>query len=372
MTASRDVTLFIDPFSYHFVRDKLFDRGTTAAIGENLSAPWLYLRDWFATRGVAVHTADYLLQDRYRSTQNVFVSLGMRRRCRAVAQRPDVTLSAFFAFESPAVEPALYRGLGDVQRRFKRVFTFSDADSLRPFLRAPLESQIFRKPSPVDSVRADLWARGDRKFLAMINNNRLAAIDSNELYTERLRAIEYFSRTDEIDLYGKGWDAPAYQMGIGWMPGTLQILMRKAQAAWQQIRPVPALLAARRVYKGMVASKLDALSRYAFSICFENARLNGYLTEKIFDCFAAGNVPVYWGATDIEKLVWPECFIDMRRFAGYAELASFLKSLGPDDVSRYREAGRAFLASDDFKPFTKEVFSERLAQIVEQDTGVRL
>ena len=370
--ASRDITLFIDPFSYHFVRDKLFDVRVTSAIGENLSAPWVYLRDWFARRGLEVHTADYLLQDQYRSSQNVFVSFGLRRRCRAVAGRPDVQLSAFFAFESPAVEPALYRGLADVQRRFKRVFTFTDAHSLQPFLRAPLESQIFRKPSPVESVREDLWARSDRKFLMMINNNRLPAIDSNELYTERMRAIEYFSRTDEIDLYGKGWDAPSYQMGIGWMPGTLQILMRKAQTAWRRIRPVPALLAARRVYKGTVPSKLEALSRYTFSICFENAALNGYLTEKIFDCFAAGTVPVYQGAPDIETLVWPECFIDMRKFADYGELASFLKSRSANEVARCREAGRAFLASADFKPFTKQAFTERLARVIEDDTGVRL
>ena len=372
MVASRDVTLFIDPFSHHFLRDKLFDARLTSTVGENLSAPWIYLRHWFEQRGVEVHTADYLLQNDYRKPQNVFVSFGLRRRCRAVAGRRDVQLSAFFAFESPAVEPALYRDLADVQRRFKRIFTFADAQSLQPFLRAPLDSRIFRKPSPVESVREDLWARSERKFLMMINNNRLPAIGWHELYTERMRAVEYFSRTDEIDLYGKGWDAPSYQMGIGWMPGTLQILMRKAQTAWQRIRPVPALLAARRVYKGMVASKLEALSRYTFSICFENAALNGYLTEKLFDCFAAGTVPIYWGATDIEKLVWPECFIDMRKFAGYAELASFLKSRSANDVVRYREAARTFLASEDFKPFTKQAFTERLARVVEEDTGVRL
>ena len=37
-----------------------------------------------------------------------------------------------------------YGGLADVQRRFKRVFTFTDAHSLQPFLRAPLESHLAR------------------------------------------------------------------------------------------------------------------------------------------------------------------------------------------------------------------------------------
>ena len=34
----------------------------------------------------------------------------------------------------------------------------------------------------------------------------------------------------------------------------------------------------------------------SFAICYENARdIPGYITEKIFDCFFAGCVPIYWG-----------------------------------------------------------------------------
>ena len=39
--------------------------------------------------------------------------------------------------------------------------------------------------------------------------------------------------------------------------------------------------------------------------------VNGYVTEKIFDAFKAGCVPVYWGAENITKYVPAECFIDM-------------------------------------------------------------
>jgi hypothetical protein len=161
-------------------------------------------------------------------------------------------------------------------------------------------------------------------------------------------------------------------MGIGWMPGTLQILMRRAQTLWQRVRPVPSLIAARSVYKGKVPSKLETLSRYAFSICFENSVLRGWVTEKIFDCLAAGTVPVYWGAPDIGELVDPQTFIDMRTFADYGELGRYLKSLGPRDIQRYRESGREFFRSERFVPFTKQAFTERLARIVEEDTGVAL
>ena len=370
--SSRDITLFIDPFSRHFVRDRLFDPSVEKFNGDNILAPWLYLRDWFTGRGVEVHTADYLLEGKFCKAKNVFVSFGLRERCQAAARRPDVVLSAFFAFESPTVEPKLYSGLESIQRRFKRVFTFCDADSLRPFLAAPLKSEVFRIPSPLDSEREDLWSRRDRKFLVMVNNNRLPASTYHELYTERMRAIEFFARTNEIDLYGKGWDQPSFDMSIGWMPGTAQLLIRAVQKRWQRIRPVPLLQAARKVWRGTIPSKLEALSQYDFSICFDNVILNGWVTEKIFDCFAAGNIPVYWGAPDIEKHVPPECFIDMRKFANYEELRRYLKSLGPKEIQRYRENGRAYLRSEKFKPFTKQVFAERLARLVEEDTGVRL
>ena len=372
MTTARDIALFIDPFSYHFLHDRLFDATFGTGGGDNMFAPWLYLRDWFTRRGVSVHTADYLLEGKFVRGANIFVSFGMRERYRAAANLPNVVLSAFFAFESPTVDPKLYKGLAAVQKSFKRVFTFTDAQSLSPFLSAPLKSDLFCLPSPLDSVREDLWGRQNRKFLVMVNNNRLPTIKLNELYTERMRAIEFFAHTHDIELYGNAWDGPSHLMSIGWMPGTAQKVIHKTRDYWQRMRPVPALVAARKVYKGTIPSKLEALSQYTFSICFENVKLNGWITEKIFDCFAAGNIPVYLGPPDIEKHIAPECFIDMRRFANYKDLRQHLKSLSAQEIERYRENGRDFLSSTKFTPFTKLTFTERLARIVEEETGAQL
>ena len=44
-----------------------------------------------------------------------------------------------------------------------------------------------------------------------------------------------------------------------------------------------------------VADKREALAPYRFSIAIENARYAHYATEKLFDCFATGTVPLYWG-----------------------------------------------------------------------------
>ncbi len=43
-------------------------------------------------------------------------------------------------------------------------------------------------------------------------------------------------------------------------------------------------------------SKINFLSRYKFTIAFENSNSRGYITEKLTDCFIAGTVPIYWGS----------------------------------------------------------------------------
>jgi hypothetical protein len=58
-----------------------------------------------------------------------------------------------------------------------------------------------------------------------------------------------------------------------------------------------------------VADKWDALADYRYSIAFENYSGRDYFTEKITDCFLAGAMPLYYGATNLEAYFPPESFI---------------------------------------------------------------
>jgi hypothetical protein len=367
---SRGVTLFIDPFSRHFLQDRLFESESGAYGGEDIQGPWIFLRSWLSDRGVSVFTADRLLTRKQHDEHNVYMSFGMKDNAHVLARRGDVTMSTLFLFEGPIVEPTLYSELADVQDCFKRVYSFSDEESLAPFLRRPVELRHFCLPSPVDDIDEEAWAARDRKFLVMINGNKLPRLYFNELYTERMRAVEFFGRHDEIDLYGIGWDVQPYRMGKTWMPNTLQRTHRALQAAVDRVRPDPLLAAARRRWRGAVEAKTPVLAQYTFALCFENQVLNGWITEKVFDCFRAGTVPVYWGAPDIEQYVPAECFVDMRRFSGYPELREFLHSLSPGEIDGFRTAARDYLRSDAFYPFTKQAFAHRCAELIETDTGV--
>lgn len=368
---TRAISLYIEPPTHHFRNDGLFNITLCRFGGDQLLAPWVYLREFFTARGIDVHTGDLLPRDD-ADILKVYVSVGNVETYRTLSSRQDIVLSAFLAMECPIVDPSLYRDLPEVQRYFKRLLSWSDSSSLHQFVGVPLRCETFRWPQSFESVHEEIWNREDRDFLVMINANKLPRVYWQELYTERLRAVEYFSRTNEIDLFGVGWDGPPYRVGQTWAPYLVQRARRALEHQWQRVRPNPVLEAARRVYRGPALSKSETLGKYTFAVCFENMILKGWITEKIFDCFFAGTIPIYWGAPDIQEYVPPECFIDMRHFGGYEELHSYLRSFGEKEVQRYKENAREYLKSPQFRPFTKDAFVELFARIVEDDTGIRL
>lgn len=367
--SQRKISLYIDPPSHHFLQNRLFDVKQARYAGDQLLAPYAHLREVLASRGVEVATADCMpsVPSAPLRQTNLFVSLGRLGDYRRAGARGDTILSGFFAMECPIVDPALYRALNDVERRFRRVYSWTDSQSLQRFVGRPLRLHQFRWPQSFDAVHDELWNRTDRGFLVMINSNKLPRLDYQELYRERMRAVAWFARTDSIDLYGREWDKPSHRLGRLWIPYTLRKWERDLRGRWQQVRPDPLLGAARKVYKGQADSKSETLSRYTYAICFENMVLKGWITEKLFDCLFAGTVPVYWGAPDIAELVPPECYIDMRRFGSYAELEAYLRGLTPREICAYREAGRAFLASPQFYPFSKAAFADLFVRMIEED-----
>ena len=373
MAMSRSVSVFLDPLSYHMERDGLFRPGTTPYAGESILEPYVHLRAWLAERGVATHTGDMLERgDVAPSELNLYATMGMRTRYKQFAARPDTVLSAFFVNECPIVEPRLFDELHEADKVFRRMYSFAGNEEMRPFLQAPVSFRPFRFPYPFVDVDETAWRRGNRGFLTIINGNKVPRLTVRELYSERLRAVAYFEPRGEVDLYGIGWDGPPFRVGETRVPRPVRRLAYLAERRWDRLRPGrdPLLAAARRAWRGAVDSKSDTLSRYTYAICFENMVMEGWVTEKIFDCLVAGTIPVYLGAPDIERWVDPECFIDMRRFSDYGELREFLLSLGPEKIEAYREAGREYFRSEQFRPFTKHAFADIFGRMLAEDAGV--
>jgi hypothetical protein len=112
------------------------------------------------------------------------------------------------------------------------------------------------------------------------------------------------------------------------------------------------------------ASKIETISRYKFTLAFENALGMDYVTEKFFDPLVAGSVPVYLGAPNIDDFAPGErCCINARDFPEPSQLASHLLRLGADDAAYggyldwkaqpYRDTFRELLALGNSHPFVR-------------------
>lgn len=97
-------------------------------------------------------------------------------------------------------------------------------------------------------------------------------------------------------------------------------------------------------------TKLSTISRYKFTLAFENSISHDYVTEKFFDPLLVGSVPVYLGAPNIDQFAPGEhCYINAADFSEPRQLSTFLLDLAADNA-RYD----AYLAWKN-RPF-REIF----------------
>lgn len=121
-----------------------------------------------------------------------------------------------------------------------------------------------------------------------------------------------------------------------------------------------------KVFKGAVGAekKIEVMNHYKFYICYENTHgINGLISEKIFDCFAAGCVPVYDGAPDIGHYIPETCFIKRSDFISHETLYHYLATMNYPAFKNYIEQIRLFMTSEririfEVSSFTKSIISQ--------------
>ncbi len=87
---------------------------------------------------------------------------------------------------------------------------------------------------------------------------------------------------------------------------------------------------------GYVSDKIEFQKKYKFTIAFENARANGYTTEKIFDAFAAGTIPIYYGNPRIGEEFNEKAFINCHNYKSLEAVIEAVKELDQDDQKYLR------------------------------------
>lgn len=140
-----------------------------------------------------------------------------------------------------------------------------------------------------------------------------------------------------------------------------------------------------------VEDKHKWLQNYKFNLCFENSSYPGYLTEKLFDAYNAGCIPIYWGDTSlrvgfadnaggggfdisgtecidmrvpeiplhlIEYKINPKAFINAHNFPNLNALLEEVKRIDNDDKA-YEAMRNEPLFLDNFNPnefYEKKIF----------------
>lgn len=178
------------------------------------------------------------------------------------------------------------------------------------------------------------------------------------LYNERVKSIKWFENNaiKDFSLYGKKWNLTAR------LPTRIGALLHSIEKKIPfKKKPFPS-------WKGEILDKQEILKKSRFSIVYENIRgVKGYITEKIFDAFVAGNIPIYWGAPDINDYVPKDCFIDRREFSNHQELYEFIKKMPEDQYLNYQRHIKDFLENKSEKFSCSEfsnIISSKIIKVI--------
>ncbi len=139
---------------------------------------------------------------------------------------------------------------------------------------------------PSSSKLDKLFANERAERIVLINGNKMSLI-KGELYSLRREAI---NALDILDLYGTEWDSSFMsRLTIALKSFAHTILSLKFPKVsgfrlWFQSYPKS---------RGVIADKLETMSKNKYALVIENSA--EYMSEKLFDAFFAGCIPIYVG-----------------------------------------------------------------------------
>jgi hypothetical protein len=237
------------------------------------NSPYGILQERLLEKGIVLNTID--LGDPTKADRILFFNYNENvfNRCKALNIPKEKLI--LFLFEPQVVIPKQYDK--KVMNQFGEVFTWRDD---------LLVNKSFRKFNYMQgqSFGGEMKDFDSKRYLVLINANKYS-FEDNELYSFRRDAIHYFQKVSkDFDFYGYGWDKKILKVVI------ISFLYHGKFTLKRMFRAVKQLIKSSAnypSYRGVVDDKLETLSNYKFCLCFENELSEGFITEKIFDCFFA-------------------------------------------------------------------------------------
>lgn len=318
-----------------------------------------------ARRSMTVVTADVYLRTPTHNNRSAAITEMVTENTERLLEA-GVAPAICLSLESPLNAPRFFHDIRRLAGRFHHNYQFrgtkdrlaSTGTTFHPIV-FPVETSEPLSIRPWDTRRrlvlvnsnkragmqAESGLRGAaRAMLQSVRHKAWAMMDpwlrSPELYRDRVEAIRHFSGDPDFALYGRRWDRPIPGFDTEYSDAATKAYAGEIQ---------PGVLHKRRVMAG-----------FKFAICFENCAFPGYITEKLFDCFLAGCVPVYLGAPDVTDFVPASTFIDYRALGSFAELERYLRDMSESEAGRYVSAARDFLQSESLDRFTVDTLVQSM------------
>ncbi len=314
----------------------------TSIIGDDLMYPFVYLGQYMVKNGHKINTIDVDNIGNFDAIVFIDFPTFKNKYFKQLVRNKFENLYLLI-FESEVVRPDNW----DIKNHkyFKKIFTWNNnwIDGNK-YIKCYWPNKIPKN--------LDFDVSKKNKLCTMIVAHKFKS-HSLELYTERIKAIRWFEQNhpEDFDLYGMGWDKHYFKGALSRL-NRFEVLTKLLKPKYPS-------------YQGSVKSKRETLQEYRFAICYENGRdVPGYITEKIFDCFFAGCVPVYRGAPNVIEHIPSDTFIDKRNFKSYEQLYNYLKNMPDKEYLDYLDAIKNFIKSDKIYPFSAECFADTLTQAI--------
>lgn len=87
--------------------------------------------------------------------------------------------------------------------------------------------------------------------------------------------------------------------------------------------------------------KIEFLTNYKFYLCFENSSYPGHITEKLFNTFEAGCIPIYWGDTSLR------CGLGLKQVNKFKEINQRIPDI-PEHLIDFKFNPKAYINAHNF------------------------
>ena len=92
--------------------------------------------------------------------------------------------------------------------------------------------------------------------------------------------------------------------------------------------------------------------------------IQGYITEKIFDSFFSGSIPIYEGASNINKFIDEDLMINLRDFNNIQEVVTYTSNLSKNQYMDTLEKIDKFLKYRYDKFFGLRINAKKMTELI--------